>query len=41
MNEEQIINGLRKHWHWLRKEEDYLEVAKFIIAHGKRKRKGK
>jgi len=35
MNEYQITNGLRKHWHWL-KDCDYEEVAEFVIAHGKR-----
>ncbi len=37
MNEKQITEGLRKHWNWLKKKEDYNEVAEFIIAHGKRR----
>ena len=37
MNEKQIKEGLRKHWFWIRKEDDYKEVAKIIIAFGKRK----
>ncbi len=35
MNEEQIKNGLRKHWKRL-KEQDANEVAEFVITHGKR-----
>lgn len=36
MNEEQIREGLRKHWVWLRLKDDYKEVADFVIAHGRR-----
>ena len=36
MNEYQIKEMLRKHWGWL-KDTDYENVAKFVIACGKRK----
>lgn len=39
MNEQQIRNGLRKHWMWLRKKTDSEEVAEIIISHGRRKEK--
>lgn len=35
MNEYEIVDGLRKHWHWLKKK-DWNEVAEFIIELGKR-----
>ena len=32
MNEERLKNQLRKHWHWLKEEENYEEVLKILVA---------